>query len=193
MPCGAKDVLGRVHIGVLGVAAAGARELGSALARVRIHHLAPVTRLRGVGGVDQHHLGAGLACGIAQRTFEAVPPLVQDDPVESGLLAYLLTGRFHPAPGTGGHVGGAQLSARPCCAGLSAAGRSARPSHRAGPRLGWWFGPWSWGRPHHALLVFPRALRASEHTPRAEELGLSMVLHPGRYVPRSPWRVLPKH
>src|SRR5699024_11464190 len=66
-PCGAKDVLGGVHVSMVGVSALGALKGRLALAAFRVHVRALVTRLRGVRRVDQHDAGPGLAGCVAQR------------------------------------------------------------------------------------------------------------------------------
>lgn len=80
-----------------------------ALAALRGDVATRVASLRCVSGVHQHNLCTSAARRIAQGDFEAVPPLVQNGPIESSLLPYILAGLVNRACRTRGHTPSVQV------------------------------------------------------------------------------------
>lgn len=99
---GGQCVLCPDDIRVLGVSTSSTRELGLVLARIRVHVPALRACLRGVSGVDLADAGAGAPDRISQSVFKAVPALVPDRAVQTGLL------RHHAARLFCGPLGGSR-------------------------------------------------------------------------------------
>jgi hypothetical protein len=99
----AQDLLGSVHVGVVGVVTVDALEDRLALAASGIHHTAGRARLRGVGGGNGDQRPTAFGKLVVELLSESAPALRKDGPVQSRLLAHIPAGLRDGAGGAGRH------------------------------------------------------------------------------------------
>lgn len=100
-PVSQGDVLSRVRVSVVGVAAGDAAEVGLALARLRCDHPAARTTLRCVRGGDVFHTAPGF---VFKTLGEHAPRLVENRTVEARFLPDVHAGLFDRAFRGAGHI-----------------------------------------------------------------------------------------
>ena len=104
MPCG--DVLGCVHIRVIGISARPAGEDGLALARLRIHSPACAATLGGVRGINFLYPADRL---FLHPACQQPPATRTDAPIQPSFLSHVPAGLRDSAPGRAGHTKDVQI------------------------------------------------------------------------------------
>lgn len=105
----AQDVDRSVVVGMSAQAAMATVEVRLAFAAFTVHGSAGRTGLRGVGGIDLAKASSAFFELVGKDGLEAEPALIENAPVQPGLLAHHAARRFNRASRGGRHVFDAQL------------------------------------------------------------------------------------